>query len=83
MSDELAATVAGLVSRASAGAISPDEARQPDARLTDLGLSSLAYLKLVELVEQEFDVYIDFEEDLSFLDSVDGIVDFVRARQAA
>jgi acyl carrier protein len=81
--DDLTAVVAGLVSRASAGAISPDEARQHEAQLADLGLSSLSYLKLVDLLEREFDVFIDFEQDLSFLDTVAGIVEFVRARRVA
>jgi acyl carrier protein len=55
------------------------------ADLREIGLDSLGYLNLIEGLERTFQVAIDLdhEEDHSFLHTIDGIVQFLAARQAS
>lgn len=78
MSSTLTQTIAELVTKASAGSISVEQAILPDTNLTDQGLSSLSYLKLIDSIETELGVYIDLEGDTAFMSSVDGIAEYVR-----
>jgi acyl carrier protein len=82
MSDTLTRTVAQLVTRASSGAISEEQASRPDTNLTEKGLSSLSYLKLIDAIEIELGVYIDLEGDIAFMTSVGGIVEYVSTQRA-
>jgi len=75
-------TVARLVARASAGEISEEQAACSDSNLTEQGLSSLGYLKLIDAIEIELGVFVDLEEDLTFMTSVRGIVEYVSAQLA-
>jgi acyl carrier protein len=82
MSSTLTQTIARLVTRASAGAISEEQAARPDTNLTEQGLSSLSYLKLIDAIEIELGVYIDLEGDIAFMTSVGGIVEYVNTQRA-
>jgi len=81
MSSTLTQTIARLVTRASAGSISEAEAVRPDIDLTEQGLSSLSYLKLIDSIETELGVYIDLEGDIAFMTSVSGIVEYVSTQR--
>ncbi|MFL6161516.1 MAG: phosphopantetheine-binding protein [Jatrophihabitantaceae bacterium] len=78
----LTQTIARLVTRASAGSISEEQAACPDTNLTEQGLSSLDYLKLIDAIEIELGVYIDLEGDLAFMTSVQGIAEYVSIQRA-
>ncbi|MEH0424389.1 acyl carrier protein [Streptomyces sp. B21-083] len=76
-SPHLLQRIAGLVAEASEGAVSQDAALAEGRTLTELGLTSLSYLRLIDALENEFGVYIDLEEDTAFLGSVDGLVQYL------
>nr|AGZ93799.1 hypothetical protein [Streptomyces sp. XY152] len=57
--------------------MSEEAALSGNSTLTELGLTSLAYLRLIDALENEFGVYIDLEEDTSFLGSVAGLVRYL------
>ena len=78
----LTQTIARLVARASAGSISEEQAAHPGTNLSEQGMSSLEYLRLIDAIELELGVYIDLEDDLAFMTSVRGITDFVSAQLA-
>lgn len=82
MSSTLTQTIARLVTRASSGAISEEQAVRPDTNLTEKGLSSLSYLKLIDAIEIELGVYIDLEGDIAFMTSVGGIAEYVSTQRA-
>jgi len=81
MSSTLRQAIARLVTLASSGTISEEQAAHPNTNLTELGLSSLAYLKLIDAIEIELGVDIDLEGDISFMTSVHGIAEYVRAQR--
>jgi acyl carrier protein len=74
--------IANLVEHASDGMISATEALKPDTDLQERGLTSLAFLQLVDAVENELGVYVDLEEDLRFMRTVAGISRYVEAQRA-
>ena len=82
MSSTLTQTIARLVTRASSGWISEEQAARSDTSLTEQGLSSLSYLKLIDSIEIELGVYIDLEGDIAFMTSVKGIVEYVSTQRA-
>jgi acyl carrier protein len=77
MSSMLTQTIARLVTQASAGSISEEQAACPGTNLSEQGLSSLSYLKLIDAIEIELGVYIDLEGDLAFMTSVQTIAEYV------
>lgn len=70
--------VADLIEEASAGTVSSDTALDESANLLEKGFSSLSFLKLIDLLELRYGVYIDLEEDTTFLGRVSGIVAFLQ-----
>jgi acyl carrier protein len=72
--------IANLVEHASDGLISAAEALKPDTDLQERGLSSLAFLQLVDAIENEVGVYVDLEEDIQFMRTVAGITRYVEAQ---
>lgn len=76
-SQQLLQRTAELVAAVSEGAVSKETALSGSSTLTELGLTSLAYLRLIDALENEFGVYIDLEEDTSFLGSVEGLVRYL------
>ncbi|MEQ4721521.1 acyl carrier protein [Nonomuraea sp. B19D2] len=74
MDGELHERLAGMIAKAADGAVDPAEVLAGQARLSDLGVTSLAYLRLIDAVEAEFGV----ELDPAAVDSLDALVDYVR-----
>ncbi len=74
MDGELHERLADMIAKAADGAVDPAEVLSGQARLSDLGVTSLAYLRLIDAVEAEFGV----ELDPTAIDSLDALVDYVR-----
>ena len=71
--------LAVLIAKASEGTVTPDKVMGHQGELSKLGLTSLAQLRVVDAIESEFGVSLDLErEDLSYLDSLDGMVGELR-----
>ena len=81
-STSLESVIAGLVEHASDGLISAAEAMQPHTDLQERGLTSMAFLQLVDAIENELGVYVDLEEDIQFMRTVAGISRYVEAQLA-
>ena len=80
MTDDLRQRVAGLVSAATAGAVTAEQALAGGTSLFDLGLDSLGWLRLIDALEHAYDVELDLGGvDLHQL-GVDGIAGLVLAR---
>jgi acyl carrier protein len=75
--------VAAMVEDASEGTLNRDAALEEGRTLAEKGLSSLAYLRLIDAVETEFGVYIDLEGDTTFMSTVPGIVGYMAAEGVA
>lgn len=74
--------IASLVTEASGGVVSVEAALGPETDLQALGLSSLAFLQLIDAIENDLGVYIDLDGDTTFLRTVDGIVRYVEVQRA-
>lgn len=73
--------LAQLVADSSDGAISAEQALTTRTPLSDLGLTSLARMRLIDAVEDEFDVEIDLDGDgWSLLDDLDALTAHLDAR---
>ncbi|BFP54436.1 hypothetical protein SCMC78_42430 [Streptomyces sp. CMC78] len=70
----LRARVAGLVSRATDGEVAEAELLAEGVSLTALGVTSLALLRLIDAVEEEFGIFLDLDGPFRFLDDLDGLV---------
>jgi acyl carrier protein len=71
--DKLRERVAELVAVTSSDGISAAVALEPGSTLTDKGMTSLGYLRLIDAIETEFGIYVDLEADSTFLETVHGI----------
>ncbi|WP_169946184.1 acyl carrier protein [Microbispora sp. H11081] len=67
--------VAELVSKASGGDLVTADILAADCTLPALGLTSIAYLRLIDLLEVEFDCELDL--DGGHLDTLDGLVEHI------
>jgi acyl carrier protein len=65
--------LAELVAAASDGDVSAADALAGTASLSDLGLSSLGLLRLIDAIEIEYGTELDLADDPAALDSLDGI----------
>jgi acyl carrier protein len=76
--------LADLVVEASDGQISAEEAlaEQPEP-LGLLGLTSLGFVRLIQAVEGRYGVVVEMDDDLSALDTVPALADYLRERGAA
>lgn len=74
--------IARLVENASDGLISATEALEADTDLQQRGLTSLAFLRLVDAIENTLGVYVDLEQDITFMRTVAGISRYVEAELA-
>lgn len=72
--------IADQVAATSEGGISREEALQPGRTLVELGLSSLAYLCLIDALESEFGVFIDLSAGVDGLDTTDGLARYLLAQ---
>ncbi|WP_214321299.1 acyl carrier protein [Nonomuraea sediminis] len=71
---ELRERLADMIAKATDGEVEPFDVLAGQARLTDLGVTSLAFLRLIDLVEAEFGV----ELDPAALDSLDELAAYLR-----
>ncbi|GAA4564921.1 acyl carrier protein [Planotetraspora kaengkrachanensis] len=71
--------LAQLVSEACDGEITAAEALSATVPLSYLGVTSLAQMRLIDALEREYDIEIDLADDVTFLDSVDGLAAWVSA----
>jgi acyl carrier protein len=78
---DLRTQIKELVLLASGGAISMEELESADGSLELVGFNSIAYINLMEALEQTMGVIIDPEEDPEYLNSVDSIAAFVEAQR--
>jgi acyl carrier protein len=76
----LSAAVADLIAEASGGVVSPELALDEESNLLEKGFSSLSFLQLIDTIETTYGVYIDLEEDTTFLGRVSGIVEFLKTQ---
>ncbi|MEO3853266.1 acyl carrier protein [Acrocarpospora sp. B8E8] len=72
--------LAQLVSESCDGQLTPAEVLAASVPLSYLGVTSLAQMRLIDAVEREYDVEIDLGADVSFLDSVGGLADWLATR---
>ncbi|HEU4422434.1 MAG TPA: acyl carrier protein, partial [Pilimelia sp.] len=70
---DLRAALAELVAEAADGDVTAADALAGRAPLPVLGMTSLAYVRLIDAVEERFGITLDLEGDLSYLDSVDAL----------
>lgn len=75
--------ISEIIEEVSAGSVTKEQALDAQTDLTDKGFTSLSFLQLIDAVETELGVYIDLEGDTKFLQSVDGIADYVHSQGAA
>ncbi|MEV0421378.1 acyl carrier protein [Streptosporangium canum] len=76
----LAARLAAMISTACDGRLTAEEVLASGASLSALGVTSLALLRLIDAVEDEFDVDLDLGGGASYLDSFPLLVGYVDAR---
>lgn len=69
--EELKKRLAELISAASGGDVAAADVLVGKQTLSALGLASLARLRLIDAIEESFDVYLDLEADLSSFEHVD------------
>lgn len=73
--------IAKIIAGANEGAITPEDVLNAQSQLSRLGMSSLTQLRVVDAIENRFGVPLDLErDDLTYLDSLDGIAGFLRER---
>ncbi|MET8050699.1 acyl carrier protein [Streptosporangium sp. NPDC005286] len=80
MTDPLASRIAGMISVACDGRLTADEIVGSDTSLSALGVTSLALLRLIDAVEDEFDVALDLGGGAAYLDSFPLLVGYVSER---
>lgn len=76
--------LAALVVEASGEQISAADAlAQPPEPLGMLGLTSLGFVRLIQAVESRYGVAVEMDDDLSELDTVPALADYLSARGVA
>jgi acyl carrier protein len=83
MTEPLATRIAEMISTACEGRVTPEEIFGSDASLSALGVTSLAVLRLIDAVEEKFDVLLDLGGSAAYLDSFPLLVGHVDARLAS
>jgi hypothetical protein len=78
----LAARLAGMISTACDGRLTAGEVLASGASLSALGVTSLALLRLIDAVEDEFDVALDLGGGAPYLDSFPLLVGYVDERMS-
>ncbi|MFJ2033347.1 acyl carrier protein [Streptosporangium sp. NPDC087985] len=74
-----ASRLAGMISAACDGRLTAEEILASDTSLSALGVTSLALLRLIDAVEDEFDVVLDLGGGAPYLDSFPLLVAHVDA----
>lgn len=79
--EDLRGRIKELIVLASGGAVSIEELEAADGSLEEVGVNSIAYINLMEAMEQTMGVVIDPDEDPEYLSSVDSIAAFVQSQR--
>lgn len=74
---ELRELLAEMICAAADGELEPAEVLATEVSLSDLGLTSLFYLRLVDAVERTFGVVIDPGAAMTSLDTLESLVDLL------
>ncbi|MGW5354038.1 phosphopantetheine-binding protein [Streptomyces sp. NPDC004031] len=74
--------LAALVAEASDGLISAEEALEEPESLGLLGLTSLGFVRLIQAVELRYGVAVGTDDDLTALDTVPALAEYLRAQGA-
>lgn len=69
-----------LIQQATDGAVGPEDALVDGASLSALGLDSLGLLRLIDAIEAEYDVDVEFGTGRLSPDSLDSFVDYLVTR---
>ena len=69
------AWLAGATSQACDGRLTPEEVATAGVSFVAMGVSSLAIVRLVDAIDVEYDVTVDFTRHA--LDDLDGLTDFI------
>ncbi|MEN3613619.1 acyl carrier protein [Plantactinospora sp. ZYX-F-223] len=72
--------LATLVVEASDGQISAADALAEPESLGLLGLTSIGYVRLIQAVEHRYGVVVEPDDDISALDTVPALADYLRER---
>lgn len=80
---QLAQRVALLVEQASDGSVDQQRALEGAGTFLEIGLTSLAYLRLIDAIENEFGVYVDLEDETVTLNSVETFAAYIQAQGVA
>jgi acyl carrier protein len=83
MTEPLETRIAGMISTACEGRLTPEEILGADSSLSALGVTSLAVLRLIDAVEETFDVLLDLGGSAAYLDSFPLLVGHVDAMLAS
>jgi acyl carrier protein len=83
MTESLATRIAAMISTAWEGRLTPEEILGSDISLSALGVTSLALLRLIDAVEEKFDVLLDLGGSAAYLDSFPLLVGYVDAMLAS
>ncbi|MFF7246971.1 acyl carrier protein [Embleya sp. NPDC008237] len=73
--EQLRERVATLIAEVSDGEVSAREVLDSEGSLTAAGVSSLTFLRLIDALEGEFDVFFDLDADLDFVEDLDTLVE--------
>jgi acyl carrier protein len=76
--DALVEQLAALVARVSEGSVPQEAALATGVTLAELGLSSLRFLALIDTIENEYGIFIDFESAAAELRTLHGIAHHMR-----
>lgn len=74
--------VADLAVQASEGDLTKNTVLESGRTLGEIGMSSLAYLRLIDSIENDYGIYLDLEEAGDKFQTLQGIVDYM-AEQGA
>ncbi|WP_067865745.1 acyl carrier protein [Nocardia shimofusensis] len=83
LQDSLTKTVAEMVAKATDGTVDAETAQRSDQTFADAGMTSLAFLRLVDALEIRYGVEIDLENDLDHMRTVPAIVAYLRNQGVA
>ncbi|HLS75816.1 MAG TPA: acyl carrier protein [Nocardia sp.] len=83
LQDSLTRTVVEMVVKATDGTVDAETAQRTDQTFADAGMTSLAFLRLVDALEIRFGVEIDLETELDQMRTVELIVAYLRNQGVA
>jgi acyl carrier protein len=74
----LRSRLAELVEAASDGEVTAADALAPRASLSDLGIGSLEFVRLIDILESEYGIEVDLGGEADLMDSVDALEAYLK-----